>query len=404
MQKERFLNHDEETKVLSSRKELTEYNDFRKAHDEWIIAPINEIAAWGISNLPLFIPDRAENINVKIHGFKAPVEKIDTDDIDNQECINTTGLFLIVPYQNKNVALPTDERSLASIYQRCDDFCGIMTRTEPKAKKRVLPVEEKAERLTRDNSLFDADCKILYRDGKIRFDASEQYTIADNAVLIDALETELAANHPNYQFSEAAVNHDYLVVRYTLNDMMMDEGLRLKLNDTGSDIHQLQSGVQFTTSDTGCSAVKANVFLTVDGVTLYLKGVSINHKDEDLLDSFKKEIKRFAEILKESEERIEELGNMDINDVAGTVKKITSFYSTVFPQKVSQEVIDEMTIRYPSGGTAVDVYLALADIVDRHVKSNELSLTRQLDMTEQVAGLIYLQFDKIDSGEIELKK
>ena len=95
---------------------------------------------------------------------------------------------------------------------------------------------------------------------------------------------------------------------------------------------------------------------------------------------------------------------MDINDVAGTVKKITSFYSTVFPQKVSQEVIDEMTIRYPSGGTAVDVYLALADIVDRHVKSNELSLTRQLDMTEQVAGLIYLQFDKIDSGEIELKK
>lgn len=402
---EKYLTHDDETRGIGTREELLNYNRFRNTNDRWIIVPISEVAAWGISNLPLFIPERCRNIKVKIHGFSVPVEDIDTDDTDVQECINTTGLFMVVPFGNKTVALPTDERAVNSVYQRCDDFCGVMTRTEPKNKKGVLPVEEKAERVTRDNSLFDGNCKILYRDGKIRFDASEQYTIADNQILIDKLEENLKKEHPKMEFKEAFVNHDYLVVDYDLNDFMMEEGLRIKLNDTGCDIHGLKAGVQFVTSDTGCSAVKANVFLNIDGTTIHLSGISINHKDENLVETFSKELDKFAEVLKESEERIEELGNMDIADVADVVRKITNYYTAVFPAKIANEVISELEIRYKAiGGTAVDAYLGLCDIVDRHIRQNDLSLTRKLDMTEQVAGLIHLPFDKIASGEVELKK
>lgn len=401
---EKYLMTDEETRLLSSKEELNDYNNFRKENDQWIIAPINEVAAYGISNLPLFIPERAKDIKVKLHGFNVSVEDIDTDDVDVQECINTSGMFLVVPYRNKTVALPTDEKALASIYQRCDDFCGVMTRTEPKAKKNILPIEEKAERVTRDNSLFDGYCKILYRDGKIRFDASEQYTIADNGELIDTLEKVLMKAHPDMEYIEAAVNHDYLVVKYNLNDMMMEEGLRLKLNDTGADIHSLRAGVQFCTSDTGCSAVKANVFITIDGTTLSLNGISINHKAEELVNDFENSLEKFGEILKESEERIEELGNMDISNISEMVEMITDFYSAIFPSKISTEVISELQIRYPNGGTAVDVYLALADIVDRHIRANDLSLTRRLDLSEQVAALIHLPFDRIESGDYELKK
>ena len=130
----------------------------------------------------------------------------------------------------------------------------------------------------------------------------------------------------------------------------------------------------------------------------------VNGYTDELAEEFEKALERFAEILKESEERVEELGNIDISDVPDMVKKITDFYSAIFPSRVSNEVINELQIRYPNGGTAVDVYLALADIVDRHIRANDLSLTRRLDLSEQVASLIHLPFDKIESGEHELKK
>ena len=103
-------------------------------------------------------------------------------------------------------------------------------------------------------------------------------------------------------------------------------------------------------------------------------------------------------ILKESEERIEQLGNIDIKDVAGCVEKIREVY-TFLPKTVAEKVEEDLRIQFPNGGTAVDVYLALNDIVERHSKINVLSPTRYLNLCEQVAKLMKLPFAKIDAGE-----
>lgn len=50
-------------------------------------------------------------------------------------------------------------------------------------------------------------------------------------------------------------------------------------------------------------------------------------------------------------------------------------------------------------GTAIDVYLALNDIIQRHAKMNNVSPTRYLNLCEQVSKMMNLPYDKIDKGE-----
>ena len=107
-------------------------------------------------------------------------------------------------------------------------------------------------------------------------------------------------------------------------------------------------------------------------------------------------------VFKESEELIEKLGNMNISDVAGVVQEIRENYS-IFPKGISEKVEAELRIQYPGGGTAIDVYLALNDIIQRYSEENKISPTRYLNLSEQVAKLMHLPFKRIDQGE-EWKK
>lgn len=61
----KYLETDESVKKLKSREELWEYLKFRKENDEWLNVFINEMAAVGIKNEPLFIPQRCSNLKIK---------------------------------------------------------------------------------------------------------------------------------------------------------------------------------------------------------------------------------------------------------------------------------------------------------------------------------------------------
>ena len=109
-------------------------------------------------------------------------------------------------------------------------------------------------------------------------------------------------------------------------------------------------------------------------------------------------MKNLGMVLKECEEQIEQLGNIDISDVAGCVDQIREVY-TFFPRQIAEAVEEDCRKRFPKGGTAIDVYLALNDIIQRHSVQNDLTPTRYLNLCEQVAKLMKLPFDKIDAGE-----
>ena len=395
----KYLNHDEEIRTLSTRKDLQEYLEFRKEHDEWVMPFINELAAVGIPNEPLFIPQYCSNIVVQKNGFKLEIGDIDVDNADNQECINDTGLFLVFPYQTGLTKYPTRRIAYPSICKRADDDCGVMFRFDVKPNKGILPINEKAERLTRDFQLYSDSCKILLRDDKVSAVLSKEYAIMPADKVVEKLEAQLKVDHPNFTYDKGMVSHEYLVAEYVLNDREMEETFRLRLNDAGADITELKAGVRFSTSDVGLSKVSATLFYDADGVRTTLgTGIFVEHKGNVTPEDFGKKCESLGMLFKECEERIEELGNMDINHVAAVVKAVREVY-TFLPKSVSETVESELEIRFPRGGTGIDVYLALNDIVQRHAQQAELSPTRYLNMSEQVAKLMKLPFDKIDAGE-----
>ena len=184
-----------------------------------------------------------------------------------------------------------------------------------------------------------------------------------------------------------------------LKDRVIEESLRLKLNDFGCNVTSLTAGVQFSSSDVGLSSVRVNVFIRCDGILMVLGGISMPHKGDSSIEKYHECFDNFGLILQEMEDKIEKLGNMDIKDVRNTVSLVAEKYPAIFPVKATEEVLEDLS----STGTGMDVFIALNDIVDRHIKQNNVSPTRYLQITEQVYSFVNTPFDKIESGEATLK-
>nr|WP_303181841.1 hypothetical protein [Lachnoclostridium phocaeense] len=395
----KYLQSDDEIRDLKNMEELHEYLDFRKENDEWVEVFLNELAAVGVPDMPLFYGQYCSKVTVPKNGYHVHIGNIDHEKQENAECISGTGLFLVFPYKDKLTAYPTRWTAYNSICKRAGDDGDVMMRTEARANKCVLPVNEKAERLCRDFQLYSDNCKILLRDGKVSAVLSKDYAILPADGLIQVLENQLASDHPDFAFDKGKVSHEYLLAEYLLNDPEMEESFRLRLNDAGADIASIKAGVQFSTSDVGLSRVNASLFYDADGVRTFLGGgIGIIHLGDASVADFAESCKSLGLVFKECEDRIEELGNMDIADVAGTVRKVQEKYPFL-PKTVADAVAADLEVSCPNGGTGVDVYIALNDIVQRHADQSSLSPTRYLNLCEQVAKLMKLPFDRIDQGE-----
>ena len=276
----KYLENDEDVEILETWKDLKEYLTFRAKHDEWVQPFINELAAIGIPNHPLFFQTNCTNLSVQKNGYRLDVKDIDYEDPENLSCIEDTGLFLVFPYKDSMAVYPTRRIAYPSICKRGDDDSMVMARFDPKANKQVLPINEKADRLTRDFQLFSDNCKILLRDGKVSAVLSKEYVILPADKMISILENQLKQDHPDFTFNRGQVSHEYLMVEYLMNDEEMEQSFRLKLNDAGADISELKAGIRFSTSDIGASKVYASVFYDADGVrTTCNSGIALEHKN-----------------------------------------------------------------------------------------------------------------------------
>lgn len=88
----KYLENDEDVEILETWKDLKEYLTFRAKHDEWVQPFINELAAIGIPNHPLFFQTNCTNLSVQKNGYRLDVKDIDYEDPENLSCIEDTGL------------------------------------------------------------------------------------------------------------------------------------------------------------------------------------------------------------------------------------------------------------------------------------------------------------------------
>lgn len=398
---EKLLSHDDSILVLENWHDVREYLAFREKNDVWAECFLNEIGAVGIPDEPLLFPERCRDIRLKRNGYTVTAGSIDPEDPDNAECIASNGIFLVLPVREKLEIIPAGPTAYQSVCRRAGDSCPVMNRWKPSSTKNVLPVQEKAERLNRDLSLHSGKCRILVREGKIRAVLSPEYCSLPAGGLVEELSGWLDGNFPSNRFDRGSASHEFMILEFYLNDREMEEKVRMALNENGADIVSLRTGIRLVTSDVGLANASVSLFYDADGIRMTMGGrIELEHRGDASLDLFNRRLGLVRTMYGECPERIYSLQASPVADVAGTIKNLREEFG-VLPKTISEEVEAEARIRFPSGGYASDVYLAVSDILKRYQERTEITQQKYRQICSFTERLLDIPYGMYDPGSPE---
>lgn len=376
----KYLKFDDQIVVLNKQEALQEYLQFRRENDVWVQPYINESAVVGIDDHPLFLPQYFSENNILLND-------------DSNECVRDTGLFLSFPMDGKRVIYPTRHVAFYSICQRAGITGSTISNFTETPFKKVLPVTEKAAWLTRGFSLYTQKCNILIRDGKVSAMMSSSYRILPADELVNALEEKIRKEHPEMEMRTARITHEYLNVEYLLNDEEADAGFTTLLKELGLDA-EVKTGIGFATSDVGLSRAYVYSFFTMDGqVTRFGDSIGVEHEGKNDVNTFIKLLPDVGNLFTEAEDQIEKLGNMDIHSVASTVRNITEKNKALFPKAFADDVIASLVMK---SGTAIDVYLALNEIVENYINSRGCNPSHALILKDRASKYLHENIKRYD--------
>lgn len=305
-----------------------------------------------------------------------------------------TGLFLTFPVDGKRKIYPTRHTAFTSICQRAGLGGPTISNFIGTSFKKVLPVTEKAAWLTRGFSLYAQKCNILIRDEKISAMMSSSYSILPADELVEALEKELKKEHKDTKMLNATISHEYLNVEYLLNDEDADSSFSLLLKDLGLD-ENVKTGIGFATSDVGLSRAYVYPFFMIESgyKTRFGDSIGVEHEGKNSVDTFVQLLPKADSLFKEAENQIEKLGNTDIKSVSYTVRNIVDDNKSLFPKSFADDIIATLSSQ---PGTAIDVYLALNEIVENFIASRGNNPTLSLTLKDRLSKYLYINIKKYD--------
>lgn len=380
----KYLNYDYEERELKTVENLREYLDFRSKNDIWLFPDTNECSCIGVN--PLSYRD---TVNIP-EGITAEMYS---------EAYHSNRLLLVFPHNFKAKVLPVRYTAFSDICNRA----GLKGRTVEmmvdKGNVSALDPCIKAQWFSTGMSLNGNECKILIRDEKVSSMKSHEYQIFPEKNIIELLENELKRTWPDFSYAGGKVSHEYLWVDYRLNDTVMEETFRLKLEallDADS-IQTLKAGISLATSDVGNSSVAIAPYYELNETKIRLGDpIHIRHDTCNSFDKIAEEMSYMAALFRCAEERIELLENVSI----------------IHPQKCFVNIINEYKLPKGSASlmansiaktpcTAFDIFIKLNELAEKHYDNSSMSLTSFINLGESISKLLYIDFEKFDKEEMQ---
>lgn len=164
------------------------------------------------------------------------------------------------------------------------------------------------------------------------------------------------------------------------------------LKDFGLD-ENVKTGIGFATSDVGLSrAYVYPFFMTENGYkTRFGDSAGVEHEGKNSVDTFVQLLPRVDSLFKEAENQIEKLGNTDIDSISSTVRNIVDDNKSLFPKSFAEDVVATLSSQ---SGTAIDVYLALNEIVENYIASRGNDPTLALTLKDRLSKYLYINIKK----------
>ena len=379
----KYLQKDNEIRHLYTEQELSEYLLFRKENDRWYKPIINEIKVLGIENIPLEISQKLEKYHIK-----------ETDSV--KETIADYGIFIKFPIEGSEEYIPIRNTAFLGLCKISGTNCRAVTNFTPKSNDRILPLCKKVDWIETGCALRDIPCKILVRDEKISAIVTRRYEILPQWELVESLKEKISEEFNDFVFDNAKISHDYSTFSYVINDEEITDSLKGLLHSLNISCEKLKVGVSLATSDIGLSKAYVYLFFEYDNIHVQLPNIAdVIHDFGNSVEKFKSQITGLSAGFTENEDRIEELGNINIRNVPQTVKNILEIYN-LFSSKNVDSVLDKFEIKNGGKqGTAVDCYLLLYEMAEESKKNgNPRGYVESMQKIAKMLCLDFLKFDK----------
>ena len=386
---ESYFSHDDETRVLKTRRELYEYLYFRDTHDQFAVPYINtEVRIVGVDVDKHGNPRSLLNQDIRDRN---DIQEASDEVLD--EAGVTNGLVAGFPMDNKKVAYPVMFTAINDLCARSGLYGPTMLNIFPKKTKDVLSGALRGQFFSEGLKLNKEQTNILVRDGKVVRFKSEHYEDLNAAEGIYEVEKYLKEEFPDFDYETTQVSEEFLLVEYWLNDDLEEDSLKQALENIGIKADKVRILLRFTTSDVGNSAMRVTPVFEVDGTKLALKpSAAVEHLEGNTVSMLAEGMmKNFATSFCEMEDKIEELGNTQVKHVAGCfkhmAKKLNVFSADAIKAKVA--------LLKDTSGTAADVYVALNEVATS-VMLNKSNVAEYIKISESVAKMLFADYSRYD--------
>lgn len=381
---------DDENRNIETKEQLHDYLNFRKENDRWLHPLVYQTNVVGA--------DRMEVPFARIQYEQLA----DIPDQALDETIRDMGLFLVYPNEDKEFEiLPVGRTAIDSLFARAGITGPALYRTDKKGEKTAMEPVRKASIITEFLKLNSENSSLLVRDGKVRYFGSREYGILPADKGIDALENYLAAEHPDYQFSNGMISQEYMVARYLTHDSAAETDIQSKLKYAGFDADKVELGFQFSDSDVGNSEMRVRTYLVINDTSVMMgRPFGVRHEKGSSVDDFQKLLPKAGASYTEAEDQIEELGNLDITHVEGTFLNLAKKVK-VLPLGEAKKKAEELKTKLTGNVTGIDIYIALNELISDIKTTKGLTATQYVRYTEAVADLLFVDFKAYDRPFVE---
>lgn len=369
---------DYETRNFKTAKETKDYLLEQKADDRWVECPVAKCSILTSDDIADF--------------------EMDASGQSVQECLEDTKIFLKFHdgCKQRDAIYPLRYTAIASLYNRAGVGGRSFYNNEEKVGTRLLSLEEKVDILNRCLNLYDENCKILIRDEKVSAVMSSQYAILPTFALEEALQKVMSEQYPLAGLKDGAVSHEFISLRWNLNDEEMEEDLKERLEEGGKNVQEVKAVLKFLTSDIGKANATVFPYFEIDGAAMRCgKPIKVEHKGKNTVKSFADLLPRMNAMFKNDVKRLENLAGMEIRYPADCFRAVA--YHVGLPKKICMKLSESLEEK--GSCTGLDIYYWLHVVVEEYQNQDDkkTDIVALLNKQEAAASSLYLNFHDFDA-------
>ena len=354
-------------KTFSVEAEMFEFLKDRKALDEVV-----ECHGYDI------VSDQLENnkLIAATGGYAGDKRLIYRNELvtDDELChVMENRMFLLsFPYRGDRTQLPVAISVEDQMYKRSKTNCAYIMQEETDARRDVLLCDERSRLVTDGFAKTKSKVHLLIRNGLVWAINDGIHVHTPELDLVESLFDSLM-DFEDVELKSSLFTNDSTYVRIGITDSKSEKLLVGLLDDIGFAYETVSLGVQFTDGTRGNSASRVQPILEIDGRPIpFGNELRMEHRSDrgdksSSIEYWRTLCGQMYSLIEDSTEQIKKFAGIKIKNPGGTLRMAA--FKEKFPLEATLKVASNLEYSFPGGCTALDIYVALYDIIDVYAES-----------------------------------